>query len=80
MNITSVSIQKKLENAKFGQCLYLGVPLCYEQKSTIRRTDCNHFLNCRADRSGELNNRDLKIGVYGKRLTSSTFIPIKSKS
>ena len=26
------------------------------------------------------NIRDLKIGVYGKQLTSSTFFPIKSKS
>ena len=26
-----VSIQKSSKDAKFGQCLYLGVPLCYEQ-------------------------------------------------
>jgi hypothetical protein len=24
-----VSIQKSSKDAKFGQCLYLGVPLCY---------------------------------------------------
>jgi hypothetical protein len=26
-----VLIQKSSKDAKFGQCLYLGVPLCYEQ-------------------------------------------------
>jgi hypothetical protein len=26
-----ISIQKSSKDAKFGQCLYLGVPLCYEQ-------------------------------------------------
>jgi hypothetical protein len=26
-----VSNQKSSKDAKFGQCLYLGVPLCYEQ-------------------------------------------------
>ena len=26
-----VSIQKSSKDAKFGQCLYVGVPLCYEQ-------------------------------------------------
>jgi hypothetical protein len=33
-----VSVQKSSEDAKFGQCLYLGVPLCYEQNWCAERS------------------------------------------
>jgi hypothetical protein len=34
----NVSIQKSSKDAKFGQCLYLRVPLCYEQNWCAERT------------------------------------------
>jgi hypothetical protein len=33
-----VSVQKSSKGAKFGQCLYLGVPLCYEQNWCAERS------------------------------------------
>jgi hypothetical protein len=38
-----VSIQKSSKDAKFGHCLYLGVPLCYEQKWCAERSG-HHLL------------------------------------
>jgi hypothetical protein len=35
-------ITKSLKDAKFGQCLYLGVPLCYEQNWCAERSE-NHL-------------------------------------
>jgi hypothetical protein len=37
-----VSIQKSSKDAKFAQCLYLGVPLCYEQNWCAERSG-NHL-------------------------------------
>ena len=48
----NVSIQKSLKDAKFGQGLYLRVPLCYEQNWCAEQT-LQHLLDLHANRQIE---------------------------
>ena len=59
-----VSIQKSSKDAKFGQCLYLGVPLCYEQ-NWCAEPQLIEYMVWRLDES-TYNSLTMLVSVYAR--------------
>lgn len=66
MNIIRISNQEELRDVKFGQCLYLSVPFCYEQNQWaewtlgVYKTYCFDFSQVMVDKYFTLYNASKK--------------------